>query len=230
MVSTADTAPLSLAPAAARKPSAGRLRKEQHILQTAEQHFAQYGLEGASLDLMAQDAGISRHNLLYYFASKEDLYLRVLHDVLRQWLEGMSDLLRGDDPAAALRTYIRTKLQSSHERPNASKVFTREVMAGAPRFGAIIQAMVGPVLAADVQVFERWVAEGRIARVDFTHLMFVLWSVTQAYADQQAQFALLLGRPALTAQDYDNAAELISHLVIQGLQPVPAAPATPKNT
>lgn len=215
----------TLPQAASRKPTAARLRKEQRILEMAELHFAQYGFEGASLDLIAQDAGISRHNLLYYFASKEQLYVRVLDDVLEQWLQGMSELLRGDDPAEALRRYIHAKLQSSRERPLGSKVFTREVMAGAPRFGATIQAKVGPVLAADIQVFNRWVEQGRIAPVDFTHLMFILWSVTQAYADQQAQFALLLGRPQLGAQDYEDAAALIAHLVIQGLQPQSGAPA-----
>ncbi len=87
----------------------------------------------------------------------------------------MSDLLRGDDPAEALRIYIRAKLQSSRERPHGSRVFTREVMAGAPRFGQAIASQVGPALAADVQAFERWVAQGKIARVDFTHLMFILW-------------------------------------------------------
>ena len=54
-------------------------------------------------------------------------------------------------------------------------------------------------------------------------VMFILWSVTQAYADQQAQFALLLGRSELTADDYDTAADLIYRLVIRGLQPDTAA-------
>jgi TetR/AcrR family transcriptional regulator len=85
-VNSPINSPASQARSATRKPTAARLRKEQHILQMAELHFAQYGFEGASLDLMAQDAGISRHNLLYYFASKEELYLRVLGDVLTQWL------------------------------------------------------------------------------------------------------------------------------------------------
>lgn len=219
MASTPESTHPLAARSATRKPTAARLRKQQSILDAAELHFAQYGFEGASLELIAQDAGISRHNLLYYFASKESLYLRVLGDVLTQWLEGMSDLLRGDDPAEALRIYIRAKLQSSRERPHGSKVFTREVMAGAPRFGAVIQAQVGPALAADIKAFEHWVERGLIARVDFTHLMFILWSVTQAYADQQTQFALLLGRPTLTPDDFDTAADLIYQLVIKGLQP-----------
>jgi len=208
-----------------RAHSPSRLKKEQHILSEAESHFAQFGFEGASLESIAAAAGISRHNLLYYFPSKESLYERVLDDVLTQWLAGMEEMSHSDDPQEALRRYIRAKLRSSLERPNGAKVFAKEVIAGAPRYGSVIAERVGPVLKNDVRTFERWAREGRIARVNFTHLMFIIWSVTQAYADQQAQFALLLGKPSLTERDYDKAEELICHLVLQGLARTAAVPA-----
>jgi hypothetical protein len=63
-------------------------------------------------------------------------------------------------------------------------VFTKEVVAGLPRYRAVFAQRVGPVLQAEVRTFERWAQEGRIARINFTHLMFVIWSITQAYADQ----------------------------------------------
>ena len=215
------------AQAAPRRSSAARLRKERHILESAERHFAQYGFEGASLDDIAQNAGISRHNLLYYFASKEALYQHILHDVLDQWLNGMHTMLASEDPAVALRAYIRSKLQFSRKRPHGSKVFTREVMAGAPRFGHELQMRVAPVLENHLCTFERWVQAGKIAPVNFTHLLFILWSVTQAYADQQAQFTLFLGRQELTAADFEDAERLIYQLVIQGLSTdtTPSAPA-----
>jgi TetR/AcrR family transcriptional regulator len=203
----------------AKAPTASRLRKEAAILQEAENQFAQFGFEGASLENIGAAAGISRHNLLYYFASKEVLYRRVLDDVLDQWLAGMDELSHGDDPLLALRAYVRLKLRFSRERPNGVKVFTKEVIAGAPRYGEAITARVGPLLRKEVRTFERWAREGRIARVNFTHLMFIIWTVTQAYAEQQAQFALLLGKPALTARDFDNAEELIVRLVASGLAP-----------
>ncbi|WP_284425964.1 MULTISPECIES: TetR/AcrR family transcriptional regulator [unclassified Acidovorax] len=208
-----------------RPPTASRLKKEQAILTEAETQFAQFGFEGASLESIAAAIGLSRHNLLYYFPNKEALYLRVLDDVLNQWLAGMEEMSHGDDPHEALRRYIRAKLRSSLERPNAAKVFAKEVIAGAPRYAGVIAERVGPVLKNDVRTFERWAREGRIAKVNFTHLMFIIWSVTQAYADQQAQFALLLGKPALTERDYDKAEELLCHLVLRGLEPGPAAPA-----
>ena len=202
-----------------RTPTASRTRKEHAILREAENQFAQFGYEGASLENIAAAAGISRHNLLYYFPSKEALYQRVLDDVLTQWLSGMEDMSAATDPEEALKRYIRAKMRSSRERPNGAKVFTMEVMAGAPRYTAAIVERVAPLLKTEVKAFERWARAGRIARVNFTHLMFIIWSVTQAYAEQEAQFALLLAKPALTDRDYANAEELICRMVLQALKP-----------
>lgn len=201
-----------------RAPTASRLRKEQAILNEAENQFAVFGFEGASLESIANAVGISRHNLLYYFPSKEVLYRRVLDDVVFGWLAGMENVWREQtDPVKALRAYIHGKLRSSFERPNAAKIFAKEVIAGAPRYADVIAARVKPVLAQEVQAFERWASKGLVARLDFTHLMFVIWTVTQAYAEHQAQFAILLDKPALEESDFDRAEEVIVRLVLSGL-------------
>lgn len=202
-----------------RAPSASRLLKEGAILTEAENQFAKFGLEGASLESIAAAIGISRHNLLYYFPSKEALYQRVLDDVVTQWLAGMEELSHSDDPHQALRRYIRAKLQYSRAHPQGAKVFTKEVIAGAPRYGKAIVERIAPLLKAEVRTFERWAREGRIAHLNFTHLMFVIWSATQAYAEQETQFALLLDKPALTKNDYKNAEELIVRMVLSALTP-----------
>ncbi|MBV8620143.1 MAG: TetR family transcriptional regulator C-terminal domain-containing protein [Curvibacter sp.] len=204
-----------------RSASASRLKarqdKEQRILAEAERQFAQFGFEGTSLENIAAAVGISRHNLLYNFPSKEALYRRVLDDVLMQWLAGLDAISRHHDPEQALREYIAAKLQSSRERPNGTKMFTLEVIAGAPRYADVIAREVAPRLQTEVATLERWADEGRIARLNFTHLLFTLWSATQAYADLGPQFALLLGKPALDAEDFDQARELITGLVLKGL-------------
>jgi TetR/AcrR family transcriptional regulator len=203
--------------ATVRPLRAARVAKELSILREAEAQFARFGFEGASLENIAAAAGLSRHNLLYYFPSKEALYRRVLDDVMTQWLAGMGELAHGDDPESALRRYIAAKLRSSRERPNGSAVFTQEVIAGAPRYADAITDRVAPVLAADVRVFERWERQGRVARLDFRHLIFVIWAVTQAYADLAPQFALLLGKPALDKGDFAAAQGVIERLVLRGV-------------
>ncbi|MDN3922004.1 TetR/AcrR family transcriptional regulator [Roseateles violae] len=204
--------------AGAARPRAARLRKEATILAEAERQFAQYGFEGASLENIAAAAGLSRHNLLYYYPSKEALYRKVLDGVLAEWLARMAGIVRGTDPEGALREYIAAKLRFSRERPAGSQVFAREVMAGAPRFRDAIREQVLPALNADVKTFERWAREKRIARLDFRHLMFTIWASTQAYADLGPQFAILLGKPELEPADFEAAQTLITELVLGGLR------------
>lgn len=203
---------------ASRPPRAARVEKEQAILLEAEVQFARHGFEGTTLEGIAAVLGISRHNLLYYFPSKEVLYRRVLDDVMTQWLAGMGELAVGDEPTGALRQYIGAKMKSAQQRPDGSRVFMQEMMAGAPRYADAIQQRVLPVLQADVKVFERWARQGRIQPLNFTHLMFIIWAATQAYADLAPQFALLLGKPALDARDFAAAQTLLERLVLGGLQ------------
>ncbi|MDT8998182.1 TetR/AcrR family transcriptional regulator [Paucibacter sp. APW11] len=198
-------------------PRAARLRKQAAICAEAERQFAQYGFEGASLENIAAGLGLSRHNLLYYYPSKEALYRQVLDDVMDEWLTRMAGIVSGTDPRAALREYIVAKLRFSRERPAGSQVFAREVMAGAPRFRDAIESRVLPALNADVRTFERWAREKRIARLDYRHLMFSIWAMTQAYADLGPQFAILLGKPALEVDDFKSAEALIFALLCGGL-------------
>ncbi len=208
--------PASKIPAA---PRAARLRKVENILLEAEGQFARCGFEGVSLDSIATALGVSRQNLLYYYASKEELYRAVLNNVLKSWLESMDELARQDDPQTAIRNYVLAKLRFSQERPLGSAVFTREVIGGAVHFSDILAKSVIPRLRADVRTFDRWARQGKIARVDFTHLMFVIWSTTQAYADLATQFALFMGKPKLEDRDFTAAHELISSMVLKTLQP-----------
>ncbi len=205
-------------PRAARKPHPPRQDKEQTILDSAERLFAQYGYEGVSLESIAAAVGISRHNLLYYYPNKEVLYHKVLDRVMDLWLDSMARLSASDNPQEALSAYIAAKLRFSHEQPAGSQVFTREVIAGAPRYAEVIEKRVAPMLRKDLKTLEKWAKEGRIARIDFTHLMFLIWSVTQAYADLAPQFAMLLRKPKLEEPDFAAAQEVLTTLVLEGLR------------
>lgn len=196
-----------------------RLDKERAILREAEAQFARFGFEGATLEGIGAALGMSRHALLYYYPSKEVLYRQVLDDVLSHWLGGMGELARADDPQAGLADYIAAKLKSSRERPDGSRVFTKEVIAGAPHYSEAITMQVRPVLEADVKAFERWARAGRVRRTDFRHLIFMIWAMTQAYADHEPQFALLLGKPALGDEDFAAAQDVILQMAWGALAP-----------
>jgi TetR/AcrR family transcriptional regulator len=193
---------------------------EATILAEAVRVFAASGFEGASIATVADNAGLSKQNLMYYFPTKQALYQRVLDGVLDDWLERMANLADPErQPCDLLRAYIGAKLRFSREQPLASRVFAMEVVGGAQLFGEQIRDRVVPLVRRDIEVFERWIAEGRMAPVNATHLLFAIWAMTQSYADFAPQMQLVLGREQLTLQDFDAAEQLITNMVLKSVAP-----------
>jgi TetR/AcrR family transcriptional regulator len=209
------------APPKRRLPN--RDKMEATILAEAVRVFAASGFEGASVAAVAENAGLSKQNLMYYFPTKQALYQRVLDGVLDEWLERMASLADpGGEPADVLRAYIHAKLRFSREQPLASRVFAMEVLAGAQLYGEQIRNRVVPLVRRDIQVFERWIAEGKMAPVNATHLLFAIWAMTQSYADFAPQMQLVLERDELTPQDFEDAEEVITKMVLATMAPTQA--------
>jgi len=195
-----------------------RDRLEADIAAEAVRVFAECGYEGTSIAAIAENAGLSKQNLMYYYPSKQALYRRVLDDVLDDWLERMSHLADPDqEPQDVLRSYIQAKLAFSREQPWASRVYAMEVIGGAQLYGDKIRERVVPLVRKDIELFERWIAAGKIAPINATHLLFAIWAMTQSYADFAAQMALVLGREQLLPEDYQDAEDTLLKLVLSAL-------------
>ena len=201
-----------------------RDKLEAEIVSEAVRVFAESGYEGASIATVAENAGLSKQNLMYYFPTKQALYERVLDGVLDDWLERMDSLADPEqDPRDVLRAYVQAKLRFSREQPWASRVYAMEVISGAQLYGDQIQKRVVPLLRKDIEVFERWIGEGRIAAINATHLLFAIWAMTQSYADFSTQMALVLNRKQLSKKDFEDGEELIVNMVLAAVAlPVPS--------
>ena len=192
-----------------------RDKLEADIVAEAVRVFAECGYEGASIATVAENAGLSKQNLMYYFPTKQALYERVLDGVLDEWLERMDSLADPkQDPRDVLRAYVQAKLKFSREQPWASRVYAMEVISGAQLYGDQIQKRVVPLLRKDIDVFERWIVEGKIGPINATHLLFAIWAMTQSYADFSAQMALVLNRKQLSKKDFEDGERMITNMVL----------------
>jgi len=199
------------------KRSANRQAIEADILKTAEEVFARYGFHGATTAMIAEAAGLPKSNLHYYFNTKEILYLKVLENILELWLGAADELDTSMEPAAALEHYIRSKLDYSRDRPHASKVWANEIINGAPFIDRQLRARLRPWVASKSTVLRRWVQEGRIDPISPEHLLFLIWSATQHYADFERQIAIVLDKDKLTPADFSRAADQVVQIVLKGI-------------
>lgn len=201
-----------------------RQRNEALILEAAEAVFAEAGFTGATMQAIAQRAGLPKANLHYYFGTKEALYRALLATNLDMWIEAFDHIVLEREPADALAAYIRDKMYWSRVRPLASKVFANEVMHGAQQIEGYLSTKLRRMVADKAAVVEAWIAAGKMAPVDPVHLFFSLWAMTQTYADFDVQVRAVLGRDTLSDRDFAAATDHVVALTLRGCGLTPPGP------
>ncbi|MHA6324225.1 TetR family transcriptional regulator C-terminal domain-containing protein [Roseivivax sp. CAU 1753] len=167
-------------------------RNRKRILDAALDVFAAEGFRGATLDEIAERAGMSKPNMLYYFDSKSAIHVALLNALMAEWLAPLAALDEADAPVEALMRYILRKLEMSREMPRESRLFANEILQGAPRMGPHLHAGLKPLFDAKCALIRHWIDQGRVAKVDVEHFLFTVWAVTQHYADFEAQVDVLM--------------------------------------
>ena len=207
------------APRAARTKRRTRIQQEneEKILDSALEAFSQHGFKGATLDAIADGAGMSKPNLLYYFRRKEDVHAALMERLLEQWLEPLETLTPEGDPMREIRAYLRLKLEMARDHPRESRLFASEIMSGAPRIEDYLKGHLKTLVDEKAKVIEAWAAAGKIRKVDPYHLIFSIWATTQHYADFDVQVRMVLG----TEGDghIEDAARFLEGLFLKGLAP-----------
>ncbi|WP_341861872.1 TetR family transcriptional regulator C-terminal domain-containing protein [Gymnodinialimonas sp. 57CJ19] len=163
------------------------------VLGAALEVFSAHGFRGATLDAIAKEAGLSKPNLLYYFASKEEIHVTLLAGLVDTWLDPLRELRDDGDPQQELLAYVRRKLQMSRDLPRESRLFAQEIVQGAPRIGDGLSTDLRSLVDEKAAVIQGWMEAGKLAPSDPHHLIFSIWSLTQHYADFDAQVRAVLG-------------------------------------
>jgi TetR/AcrR family transcriptional regulator len=178
---------------AARKKPLSRIQKQNRatILEAALNVFSTHGFRGATLDQIAQDAGLSKPNILYYFDGKEAIHIALLSQLLDAWLDPLRRLNAEGEPREELMRYIRRKLQMSREFPRESRLFANEIVQGAPRIEGFLNGELRALVDEKAAVLQTWMDAGKIEPLDPYHLLFSIWAMTQHYADFEAQILMI---------------------------------------
>lgn len=193
--------------------------KRELILESALDVFSVNGFRGSTIDQIAEAAGMSKPNLLYYFGSKEDIHAPLLARILDMWLQPLRALDPDGEPLPTLRSYIRRKLEMSRDYPQESRLFANEILRGAPGFGAVLHTDLKKLVDEKAAVIRGWMRQGRIAACDPYHLIFSIWATTQHYADFDSQIRAVLGPDRSGGDRFEEAAVFLDQLFLKGLRP-----------
>lgn len=212
MTVSVDTAADAEAP---RRAPRGRALALAAIHRAAVTVFARDGYQGATTQAIADAAGLSKPQLHYYIAGKEELYRDILQGIVDDWIAvfGFADAHLG--PRKVLADYVRRKLLYSFEHPERSRIFTAEMMRG----GDMLWPLMGHSRRRTQQAVEvilGWIAEGRMAPLDPLQLLFHIWAITQHHADFAHQVRFLGGPDPAQEADRERVIAEVTAFVLRG--------------
>jgi len=172
-----------------------QIERRQIILEGALEVFSEFGFRGSTLDQISRATGLSKPNIVYYFKSKEEIFVTLMDSLLIKWLDPLHAISIDGDPLNEVLSYVRKKLELSQRYPRESRLFANEMLQGAPH---IIDELNGPLkelIDEKSQLITSWMQDGQLLHCDPNHLIISIWATTQHYADFSTQVQAVLGEP-----------------------------------
>ena len=194
-----------------------RRENEVIILQAAEKVFAELGFGGATMQLIADVAGLPKANVHYYFSTKESLYRQVVSNIFDVWLPAADSFEEAAGPADGIGAYIDAKMEISRTHPAGSKVWASEVMHGAPIIQDYLETTLVEWTNSRVTAINAWIEAGLMDPIDPRHLLYMIWSTTQHYADFGHQIQTLNNSAPLSEDQWEAAKISVKQIILKGI-------------
>jgi len=150
------------------------LETKEKILNAARQEFAAFGLAGARVDRIAQNAAVNKAMIYYHFSSKENLYQAVIDDhlaLISEFLEkNLVPEISVEDVFPKISEFINALFS---ERKYFLPIMLREIADGGERIKTAMARLI-----SDKGISERirlmidcGIKEGRFRDVDSKQAM-----------------------------------------------------------
>jgi len=193
-----------------------RLQSQHKILIAASTEFVLQGYKGATVQSIADRANLPKANILYYFKNKENIYHAVLEHTLQMWDEGIGDINPEDGPKVAIEKFIDAKVRMSFKHPEASKIYAMEIIQGAQHLKDFARTYQRKWVREKAQVFQQWIDSGEMLNVDPVHLIFLIWSATQHYAEFETQILTIMNRADYEEEDVEQVISFLTDIILRG--------------
>lgn len=200
-----------------KKKQPGKIGEKRRsiIISAALKTFAEFGYKGATVQKIADSAGVPKTSVLYYFSTKQTIYSAVMQSILNRWNSSFDSVTEDDCPARSIAQYIAEKMALSRLHPYSSKAFAIEVINGSHNLDESFKQAHTQWVQGRIKVINAWIKAGKMASINPEFLIYSIWSNTQHYADFSSQITSLRGSE-LTEDEYKEATSTIIQLILKG--------------
>jgi AcrR family transcriptional regulator len=136
---------------------------QPRIVEAARGRFLAHGVEGASLREIARDARTSIGMVVYYFPTKDDLFLAVVEEVYAGMLADLTAVLDVPGPARDRLRAVFLRLGKASDRElEVIRLVVREALSSSTRLRRIVARFMRGHVPLLLQAIQDGIREGEL--------------------------------------------------------------------
>jgi AcrR family transcriptional regulator len=194
-------------------------RTKADIIAVATREFADKGLAGARIDVIAETTRTSKRMIYYYFGSKEALYVAVLEEAYRSMRAIEADLHLDDlPPAQALRKLVLFTVDYQQAHPEFIRLVINENIHRGQYLAksTAIQQLNIPAIDGLKRVYERGVRAGVFRpKLDPVDLHMSISALSVFNIANRHTFSLIFKRDMADARAFSQRREVIAEMLVR---------------
>ena len=126
--------------------------KEELILRAAQRRFAAYSYSKVTMDEIAEDIGMAKASLYYYFPTKEAIFRSVVLHEQEEFLAQAKEVLAHNGSASQMLVeYVRLRMKLTERLSNLSQIHQHDVR---PIFNELFKTFVQHELQYVTQILQ----------------------------------------------------------------------------
>jgi AcrR family transcriptional regulator len=144
---------------------------EAIILDAARKIFINKGFDGATMQMIAEEAGINKALLHYYYRSKDRLFEGIFKEAFGKMIPKLQQLLLSDEPfIAKIGMFVDSYISSLQNVPEIPIFILHELRRNPDRVVLLVKnSGIKPALF--VELVNNEIAKGNIRQTDPIHLL-----------------------------------------------------------
>src|SRR5579871_624831 len=175
------------------------------ILQAAAREFAEFGVAGARTDAIANEAGVNKALLYYYFKDKETLYGSVLNEAFAGLKEAVFKVLDSELPAREkIMAYAGAYFDFIASNQLYPRLMQREMMRAregqSVHIDKIIKNYIQPIFVRVSEVMKEGIAKGDFRPVNPVHFVPSMVAMIVFYFSSAPMMQKIVGFNPLTPE------------------------------
>jgi AcrR family transcriptional regulator len=192
--------------------------KERLILDAAQNRFARFGFSKVTMDEIAEDIGMAKASLYYYYPTKEHVFREVIRREQDEFLTQAASIL--DKPSGAgpkLTTYVRRRIALGNQLLNLSALNAKFWQDLKPGFRDLFVAFAKEELQLLTKIIREGNKSGEFNVASPEKIAEMLLHVLQGLRLRFAQASQFRGEAELRLDELQADTDIFIEAILQGI-------------